>query len=513
MTPIEGLVRLRIGPALRAALCLGVLALLSACGTSYQNSAYRSHHSGDYAPPGPPEDPWGPYIHEASDKYHVPEKWIRAVMRQESGGREYLNGHPITSNAGAMGLMQVMPSTYAGLADRYGLGGDPYDPHDNIMAGAAYIREMYDQFGSPGFLAAYNAGPGRLSGHLATGNPLPSETVQYVASIAPRLGNEIPASGPLAAYAGNERSNRAYEPPATVQLASAAPANPNGSRRSLAQEAAWQTGGQPRLQVASAAAPGMSPAQDAAWQTSPAQYSGFAGSGTAPAGSTAADAAWQTAPAQYAGSGAAPAAMPAPPARVLVASAEPVPSAMAAAPLPPPVPFGAASRPSGSLLMASARADELPPSMRYAPVPASRYSAEPSLPMPPPPPGPGLLGTIPISRDGTPEPPMPPRLQLASATPGMGHFYGGNGGGSWTIQVGAYANASLAHAMAENARHLAPEALRGAQARVGAVTTASGGTLYRARLTGLSSASASAACARLEAGRMSCAALPPDEKW
>ena len=160
MTPIVGLMPARIGPGLRAALCLGLLGLLAACGTGYHNAAYDTHRRGDYAPPGPPEDPWGPYIREASQKYRVPEQWVRAVMRQESGGREYLNGHPITSNAGAMGLMQVMPSTYASLADRYGLGGDPYEPHDNIMAGTAYIREMYEQFGSPGFLAAYNAGPG-----------------------------------------------------------------------------------------------------------------------------------------------------------------------------------------------------------------------------------------------------------------------------------------------------------------------------------------------------------------
>src|SRR5216683_129537 len=44
---------------------------------------------------------------------------------------------------------------------RYRLGRDPRDPHDNILAGAAYLREMHDRFGAAGFLAAYNAGPGR----------------------------------------------------------------------------------------------------------------------------------------------------------------------------------------------------------------------------------------------------------------------------------------------------------------------------------------------------------------
>ena len=65
------------------------------------------------------------------------------------------------SPKGAMGLMQIMPETWAALRSRYGLGADPYDAHDNIMAGAAYLRELHDRYGTPGFLAAYNAGPAR----------------------------------------------------------------------------------------------------------------------------------------------------------------------------------------------------------------------------------------------------------------------------------------------------------------------------------------------------------------
>jgi D-alanyl-D-alanine carboxypeptidase len=528
MVPIEGRARMRVGPAVRAALCLLALALLSACGASYNSAAYEAQHRrGDYAPPGPPEDPWGPYIREASSKYRVPEQWVRAVMRQESGGREYLNGKPITSNAGAMGLMQVMPGTYATLADRYGLGGDPYDPHDNIMAGTAYIREMYEQFGSPGFLAAYNAGPGRLSSHLATGKPLPSETVQYVAAIAPRLGSDVAPSGEFAAYARVDRSNRAYDPPARVMVASAVRRNPNGDGRSLADEAAWQTGGQqPTVQVAVATPPVRSTAEEAAWQTGGQQASVQVAMATPPARSPAEEAAWQTSPGQYGGASMAastpiPPAPPAPPPApppVLVASAEPPRSALAAASLPPPTPFGGAPRPMpavaeapprNSFLVASARAGELPPAMRYAPVPSSRPAPAPALPMPPPPPGPGMLGTLPLSRHGAPEP--APRLQFASAVPGAAHVFGGSG--SWTIQVGAYATPALAHSMAENAQHVAGDSLRGARATVAPVNTASGGTLYRARFTGLSAGSASAACGRLSAGHMSCAALPPDEKW
>src|SRR5690554_2586219 len=60
-------------------------------------------------------------------------------------------------------------------------------PRDNIMAGASYLREMYDSYGAPGFLAAYNAGPGRYRDWRDRGRPLPAETRAYVARIAPLL--------------------------------------------------------------------------------------------------------------------------------------------------------------------------------------------------------------------------------------------------------------------------------------------------------------------------------------
>jgi soluble lytic murein transglycosylase-like protein len=50
-----------------------------------------------------------------------------------------------------------MPETWAELRLRYGLGADPYDPHDNITAGTAYLRELHDRYGERGVLAAYNA--------------------------------------------------------------------------------------------------------------------------------------------------------------------------------------------------------------------------------------------------------------------------------------------------------------------------------------------------------------------
>jgi len=125
-------------------------------------------------------DPFATFVSEASKRFVVPEHWIRALMHIESGGKPQAR-----SSKAAMGLMQIMPRTRAELRARYRLGADPYDPHDNIQAGAAYIRELHDRYGVPGFLAAYNAGPRRYERHLATGRPLPDETQAYVATLAP----------------------------------------------------------------------------------------------------------------------------------------------------------------------------------------------------------------------------------------------------------------------------------------------------------------------------------------
>jgi hypothetical protein len=193
-------------------LALLLLGGLSACGGGSHRAVVSSGGAQVYPVPGPPEDPWGPYIRQASSRFDVPQRWIRTVIRQESGGREYKNGQPITSDAGAMGLMQLMPATYGELAARYGLGSDPYEPHDNIMAGTGYVRQLYDRYGSPAFLAAYDAGPHRLDNYLAGNGSLPNETVNYLASAAPNLGNERPMSGPLAAFASAPASDRGLVP-------------------------------------------------------------------------------------------------------------------------------------------------------------------------------------------------------------------------------------------------------------------------------------------------------------
>jgi soluble lytic murein transglycosylase-like protein len=128
--------------------------------------------------------PLATLVTEASKRFGVPEQWIRTVMQVESSAKQRAR-----SSKGVMGLMQIMPKTWTELRARYGLGADPYDPRDNILAGAAYIRELYDRYGVTGFLAAYNAGPGRYERHLATGRPLPDETQAYVAKLAPMINH------------------------------------------------------------------------------------------------------------------------------------------------------------------------------------------------------------------------------------------------------------------------------------------------------------------------------------
>jgi soluble lytic murein transglycosylase-like protein len=128
-------------------------------------------------------------VSEASRRFALPERWIWAVLRAESAFDPRA-----VSRAGAVGLMQIMPATYAELARRHALGPDPFAARDNVAAGAAYLRELYDRFGAPGFLAAYNAGPDRYLALLATGRPLPAETRAYVARLAPAIA----AMGPYA---------------------------------------------------------------------------------------------------------------------------------------------------------------------------------------------------------------------------------------------------------------------------------------------------------------------------
>jgi hypothetical protein len=132
---------------------------------------------------------WEPLIAAAAKKFAIPADWIRDVMRAESGGRTLLaENMPIVSDMGAQGLMQLLPGTYKEMRAQYGLGPDVFDPHDNIFAGAAYLKWLRGKYGFPGMFAAYNDGPGLFEDHLFRGRPLPDETKAYVAGITRSLG-------------------------------------------------------------------------------------------------------------------------------------------------------------------------------------------------------------------------------------------------------------------------------------------------------------------------------------
>ena len=140
-------------------------------------------------------DAYAEPITEASQRFGIPAAWIRAVMVTESAANPRAK-----SSACARGVMQIMPRTWAALRARHNLGTDPYDPRDNILAGAAYLRELHDRYGAPGFLAAYNAGPGRYEASL-NGRPLPAETLAYVAALLPMIAAGVAADRAMVALA------------------------------------------------------------------------------------------------------------------------------------------------------------------------------------------------------------------------------------------------------------------------------------------------------------------------
>lgn len=122
-------------------------------------------------------------IAQASIKYGVPESLIKAVIDTESG----FNPN-VVSSAGAKGLMQLMDGTAAGLGV-----SDSFDPAQNIDAGTKYLSLQLQRFGGQEkmALAAYNAGPGRLSRLGITSDSelmsmlhlLPVETQNYISKV------------------------------------------------------------------------------------------------------------------------------------------------------------------------------------------------------------------------------------------------------------------------------------------------------------------------------------------
>lgn len=163
------------------------------------------------------------HVTEASRRFGIPEAWIYAVMRTESAGRVRA-----VSSAGAMGLMQLMPGTWARQRARFSLGADPFDPRDNIMAGTSYLREMYDRYGAYGMLAAYNAGPGRYEDWRDNRRPLPAETRAYIARIAPMLQTGRSAAV-LASASPVQTVRRSWTHAELFAPREAAPADASGS--------------------------------------------------------------------------------------------------------------------------------------------------------------------------------------------------------------------------------------------------------------------------------------------
>ncbi len=165
-------------PGMPLAAGIAIVLLIIACGAVAQPAAVT--------PSSIPvaSDRFAAFVSEAARRFDVPAPLIRAIIRAESFG----DVHALSSK-GAMGLMQIMPATWADMRARYGLGANPFDPHDNILAGAAYLRALRHRYGAPGFLAAYNAGPGRYEDHLASGRPLPAETRAYLTMVAPMLAH------------------------------------------------------------------------------------------------------------------------------------------------------------------------------------------------------------------------------------------------------------------------------------------------------------------------------------
>ncbi len=150
-----------------------------------------------------PDEQLVPLIERQSLAQNLDPKLVRALIQAESGyNRRAL------SNKGAMGLMQLMPTTASLLRV-----SDPWDIEENVRGGTTYLRQLLDRFKGriEWAVADYNAGPGAVERHR--GIPPYRETREYVRRV-------------LALYQGT-----------TAQAARMTIANPGGSRVSLSTNA------------------------------------------------------------------------------------------------------------------------------------------------------------------------------------------------------------------------------------------------------------------------------------
>ena len=446
------------------------------------------------------------------------------------------NGNLVTSGAGAMGLMQVMPGTYDELRVRYPeLGDDPYDPHNNILAGTAYIREMYDIYGSPGFLAAYNAGPGRLDDYLTRSRTLPEETRRYVASIGPKLGGDSPNrpspgeqyamnAVPLAIpdgprYASAPAPIRASVPAYSTAVASLLNQAPPSAEPVQVASSGYVPGGPIRLSSQRDAAPAqvfaaaepirLSPARDAA----PAPVLAAAEpvrlrpqAAPDPASFAPAEPIRLSPQPDFDPASLAPAEpirlRPEPVQVAAVEDLQPSTPLRARTPYSPP----AAPRPAVQV----ARLPE-PPAPASRPVQVAHAVQTPRPPMVVPPEPPRQFAAVQAPFGPAPRPLGFSLISHANAEPIAPRHTGpvAAGGGNWAVQVGAFSNEGMASAATQSARGQAREVLAYARTVVAGVRQP-GGVLYRARLTGLSRDAAAQACERLQRSRTKCMVVSPD---
>ncbi|EXL10575.1 murein transglycosylase [Aquamicrobium defluvii] len=204
--------------------------------------------------------PYAADIAEAAHRFGIAASWIAAVLGAES------DGDPLAvSSAGAMGLMQLMPETWEEQRALHQLGNEPFQPRDNILAGAAYLRAMWTRYGNVGgMLAAYNFGPGRYDEYLAGERELPQETRDYVAALAPVLGGDPLAPDTLA---GPSRVTDWRDAPLFVTA-------PAGSQHALGQRGERIAGAPSEPPTASAGLLALAPAE--------ALFAARSGSGRAP---------------------------------------------------------------------------------------------------------------------------------------------------------------------------------------------------------------------------------------
>ncbi len=136
---------------------------------------------------------------EAANKYGVSERLLKAIAYTESGFQANA-----TSSSGAMGIMQLMPST----ASAYGVS-DPYDAYQNIMGGAAVLKDLLNMFqGNQSLaIAGYNAGCGNVKKY--GGVPPFTETQNYVAKVTSLMqtGVSVPANTVTVTPSANTASN------------------------------------------------------------------------------------------------------------------------------------------------------------------------------------------------------------------------------------------------------------------------------------------------------------------